>query len=249
EVLLGFALRGVPRDSYVLSTKLGRYDLATFDFRAARVVESVEVSLKRLGTDHLDLVFCHDVEFVDLAGIASETLPALRKLQREGKVRFVGVAGYPLKIFREILTRTELDVILSYSHYTLQNTTLAELLPLFAARGTGVLNAAPWAMRLLTNEGPPQWHKADPELRGLCAKAAALCRARGSSLAKLALQFAAHRPEIASTICGTANPARIPEWTRWLAEPFDEALAADVRALLAPARDRAYVEGLPENNE
>lgn len=248
EVLLGFALRGVPRHSYLLSTKLGRYDVATFDFRAARVVESVEVSLKRLGTDHLDLVFCHDVEHVDLSVIVNETLPALRTLQRAGKVRFVGASGYPLKIFHELLAKTELDTLISYCHYTLQNTTLAGLLPVCAAKGTGVLNAAPWAMRLLTDEGAPAWHQADPELRALCAQAAALCRSHGSSFAKLALQFAVREPAIASTICGTANPAQVGEWTRWLAEPFDEALAAGVRALLAPALDRAYVEGLPGNN-
>ncbi|HKX61774.1 MAG TPA: aldo/keto reductase, partial [Verrucomicrobiae bacterium] len=56
EVLLGVALRGVPRDSYTLCTKLGRYDLAHFDFSAKRVAESIDVSLHRLGTDHLDIV-------------------------------------------------------------------------------------------------------------------------------------------------------------------------------------------------
>src|SRR3954464_3377089 len=66
EVRLGIALRDVPRESYLLCTKLGRYDLAHFDFSATRVAESVDVSLHRLGTDHLDIVLCHDVEFVHL---------------------------------------------------------------------------------------------------------------------------------------------------------------------------------------
>ncbi len=61
EVLLGIALKGVPRDSYTLCTKLGRYDLQHFDFSARRVAESVDVSLHRLGTDHLDIVLCHDI--------------------------------------------------------------------------------------------------------------------------------------------------------------------------------------------
>ena len=55
EVLLGIALAGVPRRDYLLCTKLGRYDLAHFDFSARRVAESVDVSLHRLGTDHLDI--------------------------------------------------------------------------------------------------------------------------------------------------------------------------------------------------
>src|SRR6266550_2357443 len=78
EVLLGVALRGVPRESYILGTKLGRYDLQHFDFSAKRVSESIDVSLHRLGTDHLDIILCHDIEFVPLGQIVTETLPALR---------------------------------------------------------------------------------------------------------------------------------------------------------------------------
>src|SRR5215218_7016982 len=122
EVLLGIALRDVPRESYTLCTKLGRYDLAHFDFSARRVAESVDVSLHRLGTDHLDIVLCHDIEFVEMQTIVDETLPALRKLQKSGKVRWIGFSGYPMKIFRYILEQTSVDCVLSYNQYTLQNT-------------------------------------------------------------------------------------------------------------------------------
>src|SRR5712664_746809 len=97
EVLLGIALRGVPRERYFLGTKLGRYDLAHFDFSAKRVAESVDVSLHRLGVDHLDICLCHDIEFVPMQQIVDETLPALRKLQKQGKARFIGFSGYPQK--------------------------------------------------------------------------------------------------------------------------------------------------------
>src|SRR6476646_5419452 len=100
EVLLGIALKDVPRDNYLLCTKLGRYDLAYFDFSAKRVAESVDVSLHRLGTDQLDIVLCHDIEFVPMQQIVDETIPALRKIQQQGKVRFIGFSGYPQKIFR-----------------------------------------------------------------------------------------------------------------------------------------------------
>src|SRR3954468_21032082 len=125
EVLLGVALKGVPRENYILGTKLGRYDLAHFDFSAKRVAESVDVSLHRLGTDHLDIVLCHDIEFVELAQIVEETIPALRKVQEQGKVRFIGISGYPMKAFQYVLERTELDCVLSYNQYTLQNTRFA----------------------------------------------------------------------------------------------------------------------------
>ncbi len=49
---------------------------------------------------HLDICLCHDIEFVDMTQIVDETLPALRRLQQQGKVRFVGISGYPMKIFR-----------------------------------------------------------------------------------------------------------------------------------------------------
>src|SRR5215469_4278599 len=124
EVLLGVALKGVPRDSYILGTKLGRYDVAHFDFSAKRVAESIDVSLHRMGTDHLDIILCHDIEFVDMNQIVNETLPALRKIQQQGKVKYIGISGYPMHIFKWVGDRAPLDVILSYNHYTLQNTML-----------------------------------------------------------------------------------------------------------------------------
>ena len=105
EVLLGVALRGVPRDSYKLCTKLGRYDLTHFDFSAKRVTESIDVSLHRLGTDHLDIILCHDIEFVPMQQIVDETIPALRKAKQAGKVKAIGFSGYPQKIFKFIWSR------------------------------------------------------------------------------------------------------------------------------------------------
>ena len=138
EVLLGVALKGVPRQSYMLCTKVGRYDLPHFDFSAKRVAESVDVSLHRLGTDHLDIVLCHDIEFVPMQQIVDETIPALRKIQQSGKVRYIGFSGYPMKIFRFICDQTEVDCALSYNQYTLQNTRFAdEAVPYLKAKGRG----------------------------------------------------------------------------------------------------------------
>ncbi len=186
EVLLGVALRGVPRDRYLLGTKLGRYDANHFDFSAKRVVESVDVSLHRMGVQHLDIMLCHDIEFVDMNHIVEETLPALRKIQQQGKIRFVGISGYPMKIFQYIVDRAPLDVMLSYNHYTLQNTMLAELVPYLNEKGVGIMNAAPFSARLLTNAPLPAWHKATPEVRAVCRKAAEHCQSKGVDIAQLA---------------------------------------------------------------
>src|SRR5688572_21289870 len=156
EVLLGVALKGVPRDSYTLCTKLGRYDLSHFDFSAKRVAESVDVSLHRLGTDHIDIMLCHDIEFVPMQQIVDETLPALRKIQQQGKVRYLGFSGYPMKIFRFILEQTPVDCVLCYNQYTLQNTRFAdEMVPYLKSKGVGVMNAGPFSARLLTNAPLP----------------------------------------------------------------------------------------------
>src|SRR5260221_4124117 len=108
ECLLGVALRDMPRSRYYLGTKLGRYDAAHFDFSARRVIESVDVSLHRMGVDYLDICLCHDIEFVPMQQIVEETLPALRKVQKAGKVRFVGVSGYPMKLFRFVMDQADL---------------------------------------------------------------------------------------------------------------------------------------------
>ena len=103
-------------------------------------------------------------------------------------------------------------------------------------------------MRLLSNEGPPAWHPAPPPLRAKCAEAAALCRARGSDLGKLALQFSLANPDIHTHIVGTADPQRVLQNLRDLAEPLDEALLADVQKILAPVHNLTWPSGRKENN-
>jgi len=249
EVLLGVALRDVPRDRYLLCTKLGRYAPRHFDFSAKRVVESVDVSLERMKVEHLDIVLCHDIEFVDMRQIVDETLPALRKIQKQGKVRFVGVSGYPMKMFRYVLDRTDLDVILSYNHYTLQNTMLADLAPYLKGKGVGIMNAAPFSARLLTNAPLPTWHKATPQVREVARKAAGHAAKKVSDIAKLALQFSIRNPDMATCITGSASPQRVAEWVRWAAEPVDEQLLKEVLEILKPIHNWFYVEGRPENND
>jgi aryl-alcohol dehydrogenase-like predicted oxidoreductase len=249
EVLLGQALRGVARDSYTLCTKLGRYDLAHFDFSAKRVAESVDVSLHRLGTDHLDVVLCHDIEFVPMQQIVDETLPALRKIQQSGKVRFVGISGYPMKAFQFVLAQAELDCVLSYNQYTLQNTRFAdELVPQLKSRGVGVMNAGPFSARLLTNAPLPDWLKEPEEVKAAARKAAAHCQSRGVDIAQLALQFSIANPDITTTVAGSANPDNIRKWSQWAAAPIDETLLREVQDILAPVKNLGHTEGLPENN-
>jgi len=249
ECLLGVALRDVPRDQYYLGTKLGRNDRAHFDFSARRVAESVDVSLSRLGVEYLDVMLCHDIEFVDMSQIVAETLPALRKIQQQGKVRFVGISGYPMNIFRYVLDRAELDVVLSYNHYTLQNTMLAGLVPFLRQKGVGIMNAAPFSARLLTNSPLPPWHKATAEVRAACRKAAEYCSAQGIDIAQLAVQFSLAAPDLTTCIVGSANPDNVRKWAQWADLPMDQKLLSEVQEILRPIHDWHYIEGRPENND
>jgi len=249
EVLLGIALRGIARDSYQLCTKLGRYSITHFDFSARRVEESVHVSLHRLGTDHLDVLLLHDVEFVPLAQIWEETLPAAMKLKAEGKVRAVGFSCYPMKAFHKVLDHFDVDCILSYNQYTLQNTRLAdELVPRLKAGGTGVINAGPFSARLLTQAALPEWLKEPEEVKAAARQAAALCAAEGVDIAQLALQFSCENPDIATTVAGSANPDNIRKWAEWLEKPIPRELLKAVLDIFAPVHNIGHAEGLPENN-
>ena len=248
ETVLGKALRGVDRDRYILATKVGRYGLDEFDFSAARVTTSVDESLARLGVDHIDIIQCHDIEFVNLDQIVEETIPALRRLQETGKVRYVGITGLPIKIFTDVVARAEVDTILSYCHYMLNDTALLEIISALQAQDIGIINASPLGMGLLTNRGVPDWHLAPADVQQACAQAAAFCDEQGVDIAQLAVQFSVANPDIATTIVGSANPRNIEKNVRWIETPPDPALLAAVQAILAPVMNKSWPSGLPENN-
>jgi len=249
EVLLGRILPNLPRDSFYLSTKLGRYAPQHFDFSAKRVAESIDISLERMRIDCIDMVFCHDIEFVDMRQIVDETLPALRKQVAAGKVRYIGVSGYPMKMFRYILDNTDIDVILTYNHYTLQNDMALDLLPICKEKRVGVINAAPFSARLLSDAELPPWHKATPEVRQIAKHAAQHCKSKGSDIAKLALQYSIAHPGFASCVTGSASADRVNQWLQWIEEPLDETLVAEVKQILKSIHNWVYSEGLPENND
>ncbi|MEM8679385.1 MAG: aldo/keto reductase [Planctomycetota bacterium] len=249
EILLGRVLPEIPRESFYLGTKLGRYSYEHFDFSAKRVVESVEVSMRRMGVDYLDIVLCHDIEYADLNQIVEVTLPALREEVSKGNVRYVGISGYPMKVFDHIIQHAPIDVVLTYNHYTLQNDMALGLAERCAAAGVGIMNAAPFAARLLTNATLPDWHKATPEVRRLARKAADHCREREVDIAQLALQFAIASPAFATCITGSASPARVAEWVDWIERPLDEALLRETLAILRPVHNWFHMEGRPENND
>lgn len=249
ETVLGKALEGIPRDAYYLSTKVGRYGVADFDFSADRVVASVDESLERLHLDYVDIILCHDIEFGSLDQVIHETIPALRRVQEAGKARFIGVSGLPLKIFQVVTEQAELDLILSYCHYCLNDTTLAGLTPYLKQKHLGIISASPLSMGLLTEAGPPDWHPAPENLKDRCAAAGRYCRSQGVDIAKLALQFSLAQTDFATTLVGIANPEQIQTNVQWMHEPIDQELLSAVQAILAPVHNQTWPSGRPENND
>jgi L-galactose dehydrogenase len=97
------------------------------------------------------------IEYVDVQQIIKETLPAMRRLQKAGKCRSIGVSGYPLAIFKQIMDAMDqsagndpdapplVDFVLCYARYGLHDTSLDLIAPELAKRGLGLIHAAPLA--------------------------------------------------------------------------------------------------------
>ena len=248
EIALGRALAGVPRDRYLLATKVGRYDIACFDFSAQRTIASCEESLLRLGTDHVDLLQVHDAEFADPQQVLHETLPALERLKRAGKCRAIGITGLPLATLRFLAEGgVALDTVLSYCHGCLHDTTLDGLLPLLRQHRLGVINASPLGMGLLSGAPPPDWHPAPLALREGCAAVAAWCAARNIDLGALALQFS-RGLAVDTTLVGMSTAALVERHAALAGTSADPELVRAIRALLAPVQDLTWVSGRAANH-
>ena len=166
ERRLGDALRGHPRGSYVLSSKVGRLlqpdanaaraqhgyvDILPFnqvwDFSAAGTRRSVEESLQRLGLPRLDVVYVHDPDAAShgerapavLRQVLEETLPTLQAMKREGLIRGVGLGTNDVGVVLQVLRESELDVLMLAGRYSLlDHSALPALLPQCAARGVRI---------------------------------------------------------------------------------------------------------------
>jgi L-galactose dehydrogenase len=243
ETLLGKALTGIPRDRYILATKAGRFGWEAFDFSEAAIVRSAEDSMRRLGVDYLDILQLHDIEYHGrryLSQALEEGIPALQKLKDAGVIRFYGVTAYPVAVLAEVMQAVALDTLLCHNHYTLADTQLCDLLPLAGARGVGVIAASPLGTGLLTERGPAEWHPASEAERKVVRQAARLCRERGTSIERLALQFATANPAVPTTLVSCPSSEQARANLAAVAESVDWDLVAQVQSLLAPIADRDW---------
>lgn len=241
EQVLGKALKQIPREKFILSTKVGRYGkdgVNTWDYSARRVTDSVYESMERLGIDHIDLINVHDIEFqADLPGglqlVVDETLPALFELRDKGVVGHVGITDLQLQNLKWVVERCPgVESILNFCHYTLNDDALADYVGFFEQQGVGIVNASPLSMGLLSERGVPSWHPAPQPLVKACQKAAEHCKAKGYPIEKLAVQYSCSFPRIASTLFSSANPANVRRNIEWANEEPDWELVNEVKEII-----------------
>ncbi|KAI7972261.1 hypothetical protein EIK77_003685 [Talaromyces pinophilus] len=200
-----------PRDQYIIMTKVGRLGADRFDYSPSWVRCSVNRSLERLHVDYLDVVFCHDIEYVTEEA-ALDAIGILLEFVREGKVRYIGASSYRidllLQLAQSVLDRygRPLDVVQNWAQMTLQNNRLeTDGLKNFRDLGIScVCNASPLTLGLLRSNGVPvgslgDFHPAPAALRTAALRAADYVAEQGESLAALALRYAIWRARATST--------------------------------------------------
>ncbi|KAG5301741.1 L-galactose dehydrogenase [Histoplasma ohiense] len=209
EELLGRALSAsfvrsnFPRCTYRLLTKVGRIAAQSFNYSPAWIRKSIKRSLSRLDTSYLDVVYCHDVEFVSPAEVLGAVVELRRIRDAEGSIRYIGISGYPVDVLCSLAemvleeTGEPLDAVMSYANFTLQNTKLAvEGLSRLVAAGVDVVpNASPLGMGLLRRKGVPigsmgDFHPAPDGLRNAILAASEWVAHQGEKIEVVAIRYA-----------------------------------------------------------
>ena len=243
ETVLGKALRGIPRDRYFLSTKIGKYTNPekygddTLDYSRERTRRSINESAARLGTDYFDIIHIHDIEYEGrrhTEWALTEGFEAVAELKAEGRIGAVSFGIYPMDLWHRILTTLPVDAGLVHNHYSLHDTRMLELLPLAKERGIGLINASPFGSGLLTDRGPADWHPANAEQRAVFKRAADYCSDRGTSISQLALQFSSQHSGITTTMFSSASADSVKRNVAWAEESYDPTLVEEVRQILKP---------------
>jgi aryl-alcohol dehydrogenase-like predicted oxidoreductase len=243
ETVLGKALRGIPRHRYFLSTKVGKYTKPgsygedTLDYSRARIRASLDESASRLGADYFDIIHIHDIEYQNRAHAEwalSEGYESLQELKREGRIGNVSFGIYPMDLWKRIFDGFDIDAALVHNHYCLNDTQLLDLLPIARQKRIGIINGSPFASGLLTERGPADWHPAGAEARALFREAATFCKSQGTSISRLALQFASQNPDLPTTLFSTARPDAVRRNVADYEQPYDRALVREVTRILLP---------------
>lgn len=247
EIRLGEALAGKPRGAYVIATKVGRIVLDEIeasardngekgevfkhgrpnkvvnDYTADGTMRSIEDSLKRLGTDHIEIAWVHDVaqDFYgdDWLGVFETArkgaFKALDKLRDEGVIKAWGLGVNRVEPI-EILLALEgpkPDGFLLAGRYTLldHERALQRVMPEAAAKGLGIVVGGPYSSGALVGGPNFEYAPIKPEMNARVAQIKAIADRHGISMKAAGLQFSLAHPAVAAVIPGASKPDRIAE--------------------------------------
>ncbi|MFG3043010.1 aldo/keto reductase [Streptomyces sp. NPDC048330] len=253
ERRLGAFLRERPRDTYTVSTKVGRLlvpdpdatgdDLAhgfavpaayrrVWDFGADGIRRGLEASLERLGLDRVDIVYLHDPD--DHADQAlREAYPALERLRAEGVVRAIGVGMNQTAIPTRFVTETDIDVVLLAGRYTLLDRSgLAELLPAARRRGVSIVAGGVFNSGLLADPRPGatyDYAAASPVTLARALRLREICERHGVPLRAAAARFPLRHPAVAGVLLGLRSAAEATDAADMMAREIPEALWDELR--------------------
>jgi D-threo-aldose 1-dehydrogenase len=262
ELRTGHALRWKQRDDYVLSSKVGRLltparrrDITfapwvdagaftpRFDYSYDGAMRSFEDSLQRLGLEHIDICFLHDVDRFthgdNQPAVFEQAMAgawrALEKLRREGVVKAVGVGVNEWQACHTALQQHDIDCFLLAGRYTLlEQDALDAFLPLCEARGAAVVVGGGFNSGILATGARPgakyNYAPAPPAILDKVAKIEAVCAMHGVPLPAAALQFVVAHPAIPSFIAGTRTTGQLQQDLEWFSHPIPPAFWADLKS-------------------
>ena len=256
EEKLGILSTDIP-DDVLVGTKAGRYGVDTFDFSPARIRASLDESLRRLRRDHVDVLQLHDIDFVELDSLLTDSFAELQSLKAEGKVRAIGMTCYSVQALHRVVNETDVDVILNFAHGTLLDDSLSEVLaPIARERVIGVINAAAVSVGLLTPKildlNPDRTENtavAPIAVQKIAQTMAETVHSAGKNVAFLANQYALQRVDCDTTVIGTKRIDHLEEAVTAVSAPIDDQLLSEVLAFRMPAREGQWDIGLESNQQ
>jgi aryl-alcohol dehydrogenase-like predicted oxidoreductase len=256
ESFLGEALKGRPRDSYILATKLWG-DMGDGDqgLSRAQVAKQIDASLARLKTDFVDLYQCHRY---DSSTPLEETMAALTEVVKAGKVRWIGFSEWaPDQIEAALALAKSAGVekfVSSQPQYSiLYRRPEKKVIPICAANGVSQIVWSPLAQGVLTGKydpdaPPPQGSRATNEAGGgsgfisrwlekpvleAVQRMKPLAAEAGLSLTQFALAWVLREPNVASAIVGASRPEQLDENCAASGAKVDPALFTKAEAIAA----------------
>ncbi|MFG1912756.1 aldo/keto reductase [Kribbella sp. NPDC048928] len=233
EERLGLGLHGKPRDSYVLSSKVGRiiysadsaapddegFDLSTtrrrrWDFSRDGVLQSIEDSLRRIGTDRLDVVFVHDPDDHYDEAVAT-AFPTLIELREQGVIGAIGSGMNQAAMLTRFVREIDLDVIMLAGRYSLIDPDgLDDVLPACLENDVQVVAVGIFNSGLLSQPRPAadttfNYAPAEQSLIDKANKIADICESHGTTLPAAALAFPLFHPAVAGIAVGCRTPEEV----------------------------------------